>query len=121
MSVDVPDHLKFGYAHMIETKAIRSRLISEGHDPEDPTLCFAVSKAYTEAHKDDLTFSQRQDLARWKGAKWVSPHPKAPAPKFTNEEMKMIADRFFASNDPMGQTIYDKAKAIADEGLLNDG
>mgnify|MGYP003648848689 CR=1 FL=1 len=115
MRDDMPDHQKFGYDHMIETDAIRARLISEGHDPNGIGLSFAVSRAYSEAHKDDLTFSQRQDLARWKGEKWVSPYPKPPAPKFTNEEMKMIADRFFASNEPMGQTIYDKAKAIADE------
>jgi hypothetical protein len=29
--------------------------------------------------------------------------------------MQMIAERFFASNDPMGQSIHVKAKAIADE------
>jgi 3',5'-cyclic AMP phosphodiesterase CpdA len=114
---NLPDHLRFGYAHMIETREIQARLILDGHDPEDPYISLAVSKAYTEAHKDDLTFSQRQDLARWNREKWVPPYPQTPAPKFTNEEMQMIAERFYAANDPIGQSIHDKAKATLKETL----
>jgi len=113
---DLPDHMKFGYAVNVEKSAIRDRLIVAGADPKDRRLIFDVEREYQEAHKDDLTFRQRQDLARWRGEKWVTPHPAPPAPKFTNEEIEMIKARFAGSNDPVGQSIYAKALRMTECG-----
>lgn len=112
MKDDVPVHLKFGYKTMLEKEAIRERLISEGYDPKDPRLIFAVSKAYHEAHKDDLTFSQKQDLARWKGERWVAPHSSNVTSRlvFSDEEQDYLIEKLFGVNDPIGQMIIEKLK-----------
>ena len=108
MADDLPDHLKFGYKTMVEKEEIRKRLIAEGH-PDDATIIFAVSKAYTEAHKNDLTFSQQQDLARWNREKWITPQPRK-SNALTADEIEWLADRLAGVNDPIGVAILSKLK-----------
>jgi hypothetical protein len=72
-------------------------------------ISLAVSRAYTEAHKDDLTLSQRQDLARWRGEKWVTPYAK-PNDRLTPAEIEWLAERLAGVNDPIGVEVLRKLK-----------
>lgn len=64
---DKPDHLKFGYAAMIERAEIRRRLINDGADPNSVALHFAVEKEYDTAHASDPTYRETTQrlMAQW--------------------------------------------------------
>jgi hypothetical protein len=56
--MNVPAHLKFGYAHMVEMREIEDALRTSGlHGTE---LHFACVRQYEVRHKDDPTYRQRQ-------------------------------------------------------------
>ncbi|WP_347837741.1 hypothetical protein [uncultured Planktomarina sp.] len=111
MTDELPDHKKFGYAHAVEMDAIRAELISEGHKP-GPFLQFAAIKVYQERHKNDPTYRERQEAARAKGEKWVSPAPRPAPPSFNRDELELILARFSGSNSEAGASIASKAQAM---------
>lgn len=109
----IPDRHKFGYEHNLEMDTIRKELLAEGMDPAGFQLESAAIKRYQENHKDDLTYRQRQDLARYNGEKWVTPHPSPVKPvlKFTDEEIEYLKEMLDRVNDPIGLDILDKLNA----------
>lgn len=78
MKEDRPIHLKFGYEHMLEMRQIRRNLRAEGFD--GVSLYFAARRAYDRRHENDLSWRQRQEIAREAGAKWVLPAERDDLP-----------------------------------------
>lgn len=99
----------FGWAHEEERRAIRARLLAEGH-PDDHRMIFAISREQERIAATRLTTRQRQDLARWLGLKWVTPHPSDVRRhlNFTDAELAYLADRLAGVNDPEGAAILAK-------------
>jgi hypothetical protein len=94
-----------------ERAAIKAELVAAGADPNDIRTHFAVVREHDRRRAPELTYRQRQDLARWLRLPWVSPHPsdiKRP-PVFTLEELQAIFDRFAGANDQIGQSVAAKA------------
>jgi hypothetical protein len=58
---DLPDHLKFGYAHMIEAREIERELRATGLSGAD--LYFATSRQYEARHKNDPSYRER--VQKW--------------------------------------------------------
>jgi hypothetical protein len=86
---------------MIETDAIRKRLISEGTtDPFE--LHFAVVSAYDEAHKNDPTYRERSETFS----------AKTKHTGLSNEEISYLIDRLEGVNDPLGQSALVKLKGM---------
>lgn len=107
-----PNGKPFGWAHEEERRAIRARLLAAGH-PDDHRMIFAISREQERLAAMRLTTRQRQDLARWLGLKWVTPHPsdvRRPL-AFTDAELSYLADRLDGVNDPEGAAILAKIKA----------
>lgn len=98
----LPDHLKFGYAAVMEKRAIRARLESEG--VTGIALELAIERAYEAAHANDVTYAEKS-AARTARAR------KAPAP-FTDDELAAIRDRFKMDNDPASVAIAATAEAL---------
>jgi hypothetical protein len=113
---DLPDHKKFGYDRILEDIAIEEELIASGKFKKgDPMMIFAVSRQHIENHKNDLTFSQRQDLARYNGEKWVTPNPDPNPPKqafLTTDEIGYLIEYLNGANHPTGMDILEKLKQL---------
>ena len=109
-----PNGRPFGYAHVEQRAQIRNELIAQGMDPDDIRTHFAVIREQDRRRAQELTMRQRQDLARWLGLKWVTPHPIdiRRVEAFTREELAAIMDRFSMANDEQGQAIADKARRM---------
>ncbi len=69
MSADRPVHLKFGYDQMIEMRQLEDALRAQGLT--GVALHFGVVRRYEEAHKNDLSFRERQRIARENGESWA--------------------------------------------------
>ena len=109
-----PANKPFGWEHNQEREQVRADLIAQGMDPESREFYWEVVREHDRRKAQKLTMRQRQDLARWLGLKWVTPHPsdvKTP-PRFTDEELAAIIERFAMANDELGQSIAAKAKAM---------
>ena len=109
-----PANKPFGWEHNQEREQVRADLITQGMDPESREFYWAVIKEHDRRKAQKLTFRQRQDLARWLGLKWVTPHPSdiKRQEHFTDEELRMIVERFSMSNDETGQVVAKKASAM---------
>lgn len=68
-----------------------------------------VTRIQERIHKHRPTYRQRQEAARARGEKWVSPPPGPPPVRFTDEELERIAEHFERANDPLAQSIWRKA------------
>lgn len=99
----------FGYAAVMEMQQIEDKLKAEGVD--ERRLTFAVARAYEEAHRHDLSFRQRQDLARWLGLPWAGGSGARRGGWLTVEELDYLAERLKGVNDPIGQAIREKVLA----------
>lgn len=84
----------------------RARLLAEGV-PNDYRLLFAVERAYEEEMRHQLTYQQRQDLARWLGLKWVA-RRTTETTELTDEELAYLIERLAGVNDPVGQSTLAK-------------
>lgn len=87
---DLPDHLKFGYSHMIEMreieKTMRARTDLTGAD-----LYFACVDQYEKRHAGDPTYKERQQ-------QWLSKHTTMPTNfSLMKEALEQIRD---GHNDP---------------------
>lgn len=96
----------FGYQHAVEMREIRMELRAKGIT--DPTkLQFAAVDAYIKRHRNDPSFAERQ--AFWRA--FADP-PKSKAHlSFTLEEVERLVEHFAGANDPVAQSIYQKALA----------
>lgn len=97
-----PPETKFGYAAVMEKRAIRARLENEG--VTGIALELAIEREYEVAHANDVTYAEKS-AARAARAK------KAPAP-FTDDELAAIRDRFKMDNDPASVAIAATAEAL---------
>jgi hypothetical protein len=98
----------FGYSAEMEKKVIRDRLKAEGITDET-ALHFAVETAYIEAHKNDLTLRERQDI--WM-ANFVKKSQEPKPVIFTKEEIEFLKDHFDMANDPTAQSILAKVRKL---------
>lgn len=105
---DVPGK-PFGWAHNRERDEIEAHLISRGWDRNDFAFYFRVTRIQERLRRDQPTYRERQDAARARGERWVSPPPGPPPVIFTPEELAHIADHFAGANDPLAQAIWHKA------------
>jgi hypothetical protein len=108
----LPDHKKFGYATVMEQRAIRERLLAAGA-PEFG-IEFAVSREYTEAHKNDPTYRERVEAwsARCladQAARFDAGSLERPV-DFTKAELDFLADHFAGANDPVAQAVLAKIR-----------
>lgn len=87
MNRDRPDHLKFGYDHMVEMAALRTELEAKGFSGVQ--LHFEAIRRYEQRHKGDPTYAERCNARR------VLPYSARPDP--LRETMEMIRD---GHNDP---------------------
>lgn len=80
---------------MVEMREIEDGLRAAGFRGVD--LYFASIRHYEHRHKFDLTFKQRQDVARERGESWVST-PSTETPKdLIRQALEQIRD---GHNDP---------------------
>lgn len=98
-------HLKFGYAKVMETRAIRARLIAEGVT-DDWRLHLAVEREYEAAHANDPTYAETSARLRAEAAARAF----VAVETFTPEELLRIAEHFAGANDPVAQAIARKAR-----------
>lgn len=114
---DVPGK-PFGWAFNMERRAILAHLQRK----DDGTLKgahkawrthrglgyeFRVTKLQERLHRSHPTYRDRQEA--WKLRMGV--RRANPTPVFTAEELVMIAERFAGANDPVGQSIEQKARS----------
>lgn len=117
VTYDLPAHRKFGYEYNREMDEIEAELIAKGYDKGSIELTFAARKVYAERHKNDLTYRQRQELARQTGEKWVTPAPSTTpvnsnSIKFTDEEIEYLKEKLAGANYPTALDILDKLSKI---------
>jgi hypothetical protein len=114
---DVPGK-PFGWAFNAERRALLEHLQRK----DDGTLrgahrawgthrgrgyTFIVTKLQERLHRQHPTYRDRQ--AAWKLRMGL--RQPNPTPTFTEEELAMIAERFSGANDPIGQSIEQKARS----------
>lgn len=114
---DVPGK-PFGWAFNAERRAILTHLQRK----DDGTLKgahkawethrgrgyeFAVTRIQERLHRQHPTYRDRQEA--WKLRMGL--RRARPTPVFTPEELEMIAERFAGANDPVGQSIEQKASS----------
>lgn len=92
----------FGWAHNMESRAIRDHLIARG-ESRDYALYFRIIKIRMRLQRD---YHRRKPPI---GARRIV--TRARIPEFTREELEMIAARFDGANDPIGQAIERKARS----------
>lgn len=110
---DRPDHLKFGYAAVVEKRAIRERLLADGH-PDDFSLHFKIENEYIKAHANDVPFRERQKVWLAKQAENAAKRPKSAL--FTVEELENLIERYAGANDPVSVAILGKIlEALPDD------
>ena len=102
--------MKFGYEAAVEKDAIRARLIAEGRDPNDVRLIFDIDAAYIEAHKNDLSMREKQEIARARDWK-----PRTDGSLvFTQAELDYLAYKLHGVNDPDGCSALAKITTLLD-------
>ena len=95
----------FGWAFNMERRALREHLERKGRYSAQE-LFFAVTRLQERIHRDKPTYRQRQEA-------WKARHAtRAPAPTFTEEELRHLVDLFEGANDPLTAAIYEKARVI---------
>ena len=102
----------FGYEYNMDMREIEEGMIADGFKRGEPSFIFEGSRRYQASKAGDLTFRQRQDLAKWLGLSWAGGGVKAPSSELTPEEAALVADRFSGANDPTGQSILAKMEII---------
>lgn len=88
MKDHLPDHLKFGYAHMMEMREIEKTLRSSGLDGAE--LYFASVKEYETRHKNDPSYRYRHE-------KWLATSSTPMPPDLLRQALEQIRD---GHNDP---------------------
>jgi len=92
---DVPDHLKFGYAHMMEMRTIEAEQRAAGLSGTE--LYFACIRHYEARHRGDPSFRQRQEIARVNGEAWVGTPSTPSLDDLLRQALEQIRD---GHNDP---------------------
>lgn len=95
----------FGWAHCMEREAIRQHLLSRGM-PDGAGLYFRTGVIQQRLHRD---YHRRKPPI---GVRRMTATAKLI--DFTKDELQRIADRFEGANDPEGQAIAAKARALAE-------
>lgn len=98
----------------MERRAIREHLLSRGWDPDDMRLHFRVVRIQERLRRDKPSYRERQEAARARGERWVSPPPGEPVEDFTREELERLVELFAEANDPVTREIARKAQARLD-------
>ncbi len=103
-----PDHLRFGYEHMIFMRDAEARLLAEGVPQREVYL--RACHEWDESRKGRPTLRQRQEAARARGEKWVSPLPGPPMTRLalTDEEADYLREKLAGVNDPVGAAVLAK-------------
>jgi hypothetical protein len=99
----------FGYEYNMDMRQIEDQMIADGILRGTSKFIFEGSRLYEQSKRHELTFGQRQDLAKWLGLGWAG-GSKSPSNKLTEEELEYIYDRIHGANDPIGQSILTKIK-----------
>lgn len=100
---------EFGFYQLVEKEIIRARLVADGV-VDEMRLHFAISSAFTEAHRNDESYRdwQARNRHRWER---VSTAP----PALTRPEWEFLAEHFDGANDPTALAILAKARAALAE------
>jgi hypothetical protein len=107
----------FGYEYSMDMQAIEDQMQAAGWDRKDVRFTFEAGKRYQASKANDLTFKQRQDLAKWLGLAWAGGAGSSRPASFTADELAYIADRLAGANDPIGQAVL--GKIVATRRLLD--
>ena len=86
--MDIPTHLKFGYARMMEMREIESELYATGLRGAE--LYFASTAKYMERHKNDPTYRERAQ-------KWLATSCTPEPVDLIRQALEQIRD---GHNDP---------------------
>jgi hypothetical protein len=95
----------FGWAHNMEARAIRDHLISKGRDPNSIEHCFDISKISMRLARDYLRRKPKI------GAR-VRIAAKRESNEFSMEELERLIEHFAGANDPVAQSILEKARRL---------
>lgn len=106
-------HLRssFGYWRVVEERMIRAQMKAEGKDPDAPFAIFEISRRVVENHKNDPTLREHQAA---KGLTIAGVRVPLGI-RFTDEELAFLVEHFAMANDPVAQSIRDKAVAYQKE------
>lgn len=104
---------KFGYAYAMEIQRIEHNLRLErgiadtGFNSE---IHFDAIKVYQENHKNDPSYRERQEAARNRGEKWVTPIESKTTSNFSleKEEIEYLLEKLAGVNNPIGLQILSK-------------
>lgn len=91
----------------MEDAAIRAHLVRRGHDPKSLAFHSLVTKLHMRLQRD---YHRRKPPV---GVRRRAASTQPPVLDFTAEELEMIAERFAGANDPVGQSIHAKARALS--------
>lgn len=100
----------FGAETLDAKRAIERKLIADGAVPGSPELHFSIEHAWVEQNKGKPNFRERQEAARARGEKWVSPLPGPPMTRLalTDEEAAYLREKLAGVNDPVGAAVLAK-------------
>ena len=87
---DLPDHLKFGYAHMMEMREIESGLLAFDASLKGADLHFACVHEYQTRHRGDPTYRERVQ-------KWLATSSTPKPVDLIRQALEQIRD---GHNDP---------------------
>jgi hypothetical protein len=112
---DLPPHLKFGYAIVMEKASIRDRLQAAGI-ADLITLYFAVEREYEKAHAHDISYRKKCER-RAASAQ----HTVTAVTVFTADELRLLIEHFANANDPVAIAVGIKAQqALAAMTVTSD-
>ena len=94
----------FGFAHIMQSRALREHWKASGRDPLDIRVIFWLSKMATRLERD---YHRRKPPMGVRNIR-----PAAARPAFTEEQLKHLVDLFADANDPTSRAIAATAQAI---------
>lgn len=107
----IPFHQKLGYSKIVEMEQIHEDMRNQGLDPNTPKGYFEAERRYREAHKNDLSYRERQKI--WLKTQRISNKP--PISRLTPEEIDYLMEKLEGVNHPTGKDILDKLKVWKEE------
>lgn len=94
----------FGFAHNMETQALREHWKATGRDPLNVEIIFWLSKM---RHRINRAYYARKPRM---GARNI--RPAAQRPTFTEEQLRHLVDLFADANDPTSRAIAATAQEM---------
>ena len=101
----------FGWDHMRALDRIRAEITAEDPKRHSVSVAFEVSRRFSAEQATKLTFSQRQDLARWLGLPWAG-RAMFPGLRLTDDELAYVLERLSGTNDLMGVSAREKLESM---------